>query len=484
LTRCDSIQTSNSYAYSPTWLEKLRRNLSLLEKYTRYLTEVKELSQQRPLDPAQAITDPVMLANLYRSINLSPGQTKFVQSVAELNTGLKQHVAKVLRGGGKSMCAGIGCASAHRQDPTLRIFVLAGSFWQAKRLYRHYMPLVTNPQFFPQEWIIGEPSQSLTQFVQGGSMEILTSSPMQSRAGHVDWLIIDEAVLVKSTLIDAVWAVVRTSRRPKRIVMSTASAEVNLEWFLRLWQDAGRMKFQRHEWPLEECPWISEEDTEAARLMLDSQTYRIEYLGEIGERRGRVFDNIFIDGAEGSNKPKAIVDPRRAEEYPLPQQPPLTEWAGGLDWGFTHPTVLTVGEKQGETVYTRDCRIWQNESFTEIRQEIKEDYGHIPIHADSSSPGENNDLTKLGVKVVPVIFSKRKADLISHVRWRLENGFWKIPDPEVDRRFFTLVQQMKAYHYDDQGKPVKVNDDAVDSALCLMDHFASRFKPSARFVTI
>jgi hypothetical protein len=462
--------------------------LSLLERYTQYLQEARELKerdqqsqQQRPTETKQQVlTDPAMMANLYAGIHLNVGQTKFIGAVAELNTGLKQHVAKVMRGGGKSMCAGYGCAIAHRQDPSLRIFALAGSFWQAKRLYRHYRRFVLNPQIFPEEWIIGKSTQSMTEFVQGGGMEILTTSPTQSRAGHVDWLVMDEAVLVRPHIIDSVWAVVRTSRRPKRVIMSTASAEVSLEWFLKLWQDAKRLGFERHDWPLDDCPWISKEDTDAAKLMLDSQTYAIEYLGEVGERKGRVFDNIFIEGAEGSKKPKALVDPRRVEEYPLPLVAPATDWAGGLDWGFTHPTVLTVGEKQGETVYTRDCRIWQNESFTEIRQEIKEDYGHIPIHADSSSPGENSDLAKLGVKVVPVIFGKRKGDLINHMRWRLENGFWKIPDPDQDRRFFTLVQQLKAYHYDPEGKPVKVNDDAVDSALCLMDHFTSRFKPTAR----
>lgn len=438
----------------------------------------------KTLKSGLARVNPETLAYLYADVELSPGQVRLVKAIAEINRSLAQHVAKVLRGGGKTKGAAIGITSAFMQDPTLRIFVLSGAYWQARRLYQYFLPLIKNPELIPSDWLVSEPTQYLTTFRQGGSLEVLTASQRRTRGGHVDWLIIDEAVLVTPRLIDSVWAVVRTSKRPKRVIMSTASNEVNLEWFLRLWQDAKRFGFERHEWPLSECPWISEEDSASAQLMLDSQTYRIEYLGEIGERKGRVWDSVFIDGLEGSKKPKAIVDPRKQEEYPLPQVPPLTEWAGGLDWGFTHPTVLTVGERQGETVYMRDCRIWQNESFTEIRQEIKEDYGHIPIHADSSSPGENNDLSKLGVKVIPVIFSKRKADLISHVRWRLENGFLKIPDPEVDRRFFTLVQQMKAYHYDDQGKPVKVNDDAVDSTLCLMDHFASKFKPSARFVNI
>jgi len=72
---------------------------------------------------------------------------------------------------------------------------------------------------------------------------------------------------------------------------------------------------------------------------------------------------------------------------------------------------------------------------------------------------------------MPVTFSTEKGELINHVRWRLEQGLIKIPNPEVETTFLTLVQQMKAYHYDPSGKPAKVNDDCVDSMLCGMVAF-------------
>lgn len=190
-----------------------------------------------------------------------------------------------------------------------------------------------------------------------------------------------------------------------------------------------------------------------------------------------MWDSHLIEGPPTPEKPhpRAIVDPNNQDEYPLPLAPPATEWAIGLDWGYTHPTVITAWEKQGETVFARDCRVRRQESFTEIRQEIVTDYPKVTVYADSSSPGENNDLQRMGAHVIPVIFSEEKSQLINHVRWRLEQGFLKIPDPTIDRIFFPLVQQMKAYHYDEKSqKPAKINDDCVDSMLCAMKGFLNR----------
>jgi hypothetical protein len=403
------------------------------------------------------------LAVQYGGMKTSPGQTRFMDAIVSQAPEHAQIVAKILRGGGKTKSAAIAFAHLLRHDQTWRIFVQSGSFWQARRLYQYFLPLVTNEELFSPDWLVGEPTQYLTLFKQGGSLEVLTASAKRTRGGHVDILCIDEAVLVPQNLIDAVWPVVRTSKRPKRIIMSTASNEVNLEWFLRLWQDAPRLNFERHEWPLEECHWISKEDNANAALMLDSETYKIEYLGEIAERRGRVWDSALID--------KALVDPRRAELYPQPLAPPATEWSIGLDWGFIHPTVITAWEKQGETAILRDCRIRPQTGLNDIIQEIREDFAAYPIFADSAGVHENDQMRRLGLNVTPVVFGKDKDELIGHVRWRLEKGFMKIPDPDVDSRFFTLIQQMKAYNYDERGKPRKVNDDCVDSTLCAMKPF-------------
>jgi hypothetical protein len=381
-----------------------------------------------------------------------------------------------MRGGGKTGTAAIAFATALRNDPTMRIFTLAGSYWQAQRLYDRFEPIITNPEFIPADSLEGRPTRYLTKLKKGGFLEILTTSPNRARAGHVDWLCIDEAVLVPGRIRDAVWPVVRTSNRSKRLVMSTPSPEVSQQWFINLWQNADKAQFERFEWPLEECVWITQSgdmnqiSAGVAAGLLDTETYKIEYLGEIAERTGCVWDNALIDGHQ-EGKPRAIVDPNKSEQYPIPASRPLTEWSIGLDWGFIHPTVITAWEKQAETVYARDCRIREKTALSEIMEEIREDFGQHTIYADSAGMHENDQLRRLGLSVRPVIFSKQKDELIGHVRWRLEKGLLKIPDPDIDRRFFTLIQQMKAYVYDDKGKPRKINDDCVDSMLCGMVPF-------------
>jgi len=422
------------------------------------------------------LTDPAAVSIAFAGLELSPGQKRLARAICSTELRHRQLVVKVMRGGGKTGTAATAFATALRNDPTRRIFTLSGSYWQALRLYGRFQSLITNPQFMPPNWLDGPPTRYLTKLKQGGFLEILTTSPTRARAGHVDWLCIDEAVLVPARIRDAVWPVVRTSKQPKRLVMSTASPEVSQEWFISLWQNADKAQFQQFEWPLEECVWITQSgdmdqiSAAVAAGLLDSQTFKTEYLGEIAERSGRVWDTALIDGHQ-EGKPRAVIDPTKTEQYPLPAAPPLTAWSVGLDWGFIHPTVITVWEKQGETVYARDCRIREKTALSEIMEEIREDFRAYTVYADSSGMHENDQLRRLGLNVRPVIFSKEKDELIGHVRWRLEKGLLKIPDPNLDNRFFTLIQEMKAYTYDDKGKPRKINDDCVDSMLCGMHPF-------------
>ena len=428
---------------------------------------------------ALTLNNPAALALLYSDLDPSPTQISLMKAICSQDPKHSQIIVKAPRGSGKTNIVAIAFAYLHTTDPTWRILVQSGSYEQARHLYSYYQPLITNPELFPQDQLLHQPTRNLTQFKAGGYLRILPASEKQSRGSHVDVIALDEAVLIKRELIDAIWPTVRTSKRPKRIVMSTPSPNTSLEWFVQIWQDADRLKFERFELHPEECHWVNQEDTARVQLMygIDSQTYRAEYLGEITERKGRVWDSHLIDGPSAHDKPhpRAIVDPKNQDEYPLPLAPPATEWSIGLDWGYTHPTVITVWEKQGETVFARDCRVRTQESFTEIRQEIITDYPKVPVYADSSSPGENNDLRRMGAQLIPVIFSEEKSELINHVRWRLEQGFLKIPDPTIEPVFQPLVQQMKAYHYDEKTqKPVKVDDDCVDSMLCAMKGFLNR----------
>ena len=409
-----------------------------------------------------AASSPVALAILYAGMDPSPGQRAFMRAIYSKEPKYRQVVAKVHRKGGKTKSVAIAFASLFLLDPTLRIFHLSGSYLQASRLYDYLKPILMNQELFPNA-LEAEPTKYKTQFKAGGSLEVLTASAKSIRGGDADILSIDEAVLVPQRLLDAAWPLVRASKCPKRVVTSTASPDVSLEWLVGLWQNANAKRFERFEWPQSECPWINQEDTERAKLMLDSRTFAVEYGGKIAERTGAVWGSQLVDNA--------LVDPNDQAQYPIPAEDPLTQKWTALDWGFIGQTVLTFWEKQGETLYLRDCRIWTEISYMEIKQEIAADFGKYPIYPDSEAVGDNNDLSNLGMTVCPVIFSKDKDSLISRVRWRLEKGLIKIPNPEKtsNPNIFTLVQQMKAYHYHEKtGKPVKINDHCCDSVICAM----------------
>jgi len=115
---------------------------------------LKQYESLRLLKPSLARANPAALAISYADIELSPGQLRFVKAICHPDP--KQLVAKVLRGGGKTKCAAIAFAWAFLNDPTLKIFVLSGTYWQARRLYQYFLPLVTNPELFPQDWLAGE----------------------------------------------------------------------------------------------------------------------------------------------------------------------------------------------------------------------------------------------------------------------------------------------------------------------------------------
>ena len=415
------------------------------------------------------------MARHYSKMEPSPGQSAFIRAICSKDPKYTQVVAKVHRKGGKTRAVATAFAFLLKQDPTLRIFHLSGSYLQASRLYEHFKPLVTNQELFPDA-LVGEPTKYLTRFRAGGSLEVLNASAKSIRGGDSDILSIDEVVLVPQHLIDAAWPLIRASKFPKRIITSTASPEINLAWFINLWQNAADLKFERFEWPQSECSWIRTEDSDLARLMLDSQTYAVEYEGAIAERAGRVWDSALID--------KACVDPHDNDRYPLANREGMTEWSVGLDWGFIHPTVMTAWERQGETLYARDCRVRAKTALIEIMQELRQDFPSYTIYADSSGAHENDQLKRLGMKVEPVIFSKHKDELIGHVRWRLEKGLMKIPDPKINSRFSTLIQQMKAYNYDPRGKPRKTNDDCVDSILCAMKPFLPQRRAKMEYIPL
>ena len=198
------------------------------------------------------------------------------------------------------------------------------------------------------------------------------------------------------------------------------------------------------------------------------------------------------------------------------------EKAIGLDWGWAGQTCAVSGFRLGPIVVAYKYEFWTGTRFSVIREEIAERMFSERIgtfRPDGSNPSDNEEMSYLlnakwsaahhqsekarqgakeidpvsmarevawSAQVDPVNFSKEKVYGIGQVRGRLESKTNKLGtetpmlllpkkvggEPvEGWRRF---IDYLAAYHYDDKGKPAKVDDHAPDALLCLCLTWSSR----------
>ena len=320
-------------------------------------------------------------------------------------------------------------------------------------------------------------------------MKILAASETQSRAGHVDILHLDEVVLMKEELIKSVLPTIRASDRPMLVITSTASPKTSYRWFINQWQNAETLGFKRFEWAPTECDWISDKVSSQLARLFDKATVKVELEGGIADLRGFVFPGSSIDSC--------IVDPFDESVWPPESPAPITRWHWCADWGFTHPTVLGDLEVRSDIVYVRDVRIRDQPELMPMLDEIRVDFQGQPGYAGNDGASEINQLKAYGMRVESVAFSTDKELLIGELRRRFERGLIRIPDPkrlaegtdDIDpdpagaEAFEYLISELHQYHYDDNGKPVKQDDDSVDMLLYGMKPLATpidRSKPIFR----
>ena len=95
-------------------------------------------------------------ARLYGKIELSPGQEEFARWITKYPKGdpsgeLRKAIAKVGRGGGKTITAATAFAFLHALDKTWKISIHSGAFEQARHLYAYYERYLKFPELFPPD---------------------------------------------------------------------------------------------------------------------------------------------------------------------------------------------------------------------------------------------------------------------------------------------------------------------------------------------
>lgn len=261
----------------------------------------------------------------------------------------------------------------------------------------------------------------------------------------------------------------------------------------------------------------------------DRLSFERELMGWSSENVGAVYDGDLID--------KAIADDVWLDRGRDPDQHwrrfLLCDKAAGMDWGFSSPsqTAIAWGLRFRDKIIVYRWQFWSGERYSTIRGIVAEtcfEERVATVRPDGAQASDNDELAALvsegndhyrelaragfdrvtkahkngagagpqelrtflghaleddeepdawDVAVEPVNFGTEKTYGIGEVRRRLEHGtivfakrFGGEPVPNHER----AMEYLRAYHYDENGKPVKRDDHGPDGLLCLCLTWAPR----------
>jgi hypothetical protein len=223
--------------------------------------------------------------------------------------------------------------------------------------------------------------------------------------------------------------------------------------FKRYWDNAESYKFTKFgPWGLVNCPWVNSDVIDHAKTTYSESRYSTEILGQFAKEESALFDPEDIE---------------TASKYNFEEFPQYAEVTGGLDWGQTHSTVLTLVQQEGDGVRVLYQEAWNGMRYSDVQDRIVkvcDNLRHANIYADSSHPGENERLIQKGVNVQPVYFSEDKDQMVENLLYLIENHKLKI-----DSRNTALKHQLSTYrrvrNKTGRSSYSKQNDDRVDSLM-------------------
>ena len=147
----------------------------------------------------------------------------------------------------------------------------------------------------------------------------------------------------------------------------------------------------------------------------------------------------------------------------LPEKKLIHRWIAGLDFGFTHPTAMTIIGKREDDIYIYDEVYRHKMTAADIIDMVKQkmtEYDIEIIYCDGSRPEIIEDLTRVGIPAVASI--KDVFDGIMHVKGAI--GTEKL---KVYQGCKYTLREFDSYIWDAKNLikevPLKVNDDCMDA---------------------
>jgi len=456
-------------------------------------------------------------------------QIKFLQAVQD---GHKYFAIRAPRKGGKTILVAIVAVWLTLRDQTYRFFIVSGSEAQAKWLY-DYCKSILSPsghefrerrEFFAN-FLVRPPMTTITEYKAGGWIMYTAATSRQVNAPTSDGQAMDEFVLIPNQIVEEAWPMNRSSKRPMRFLLSTATeGKENTDAFLDILDDCepGKPLYEKGwikiEWEAKDSPHLQTkaalEDTESAAYFLSDDMFHTQYVGGLPKRAGRILPRTFIreafvapdpdnpgfllDGTpynpEDPDNPGFLVDgtPIDAHKVEIKDKPWVTfsyglkfqgDSKGGIDWGFDHDTVLLEGYRAlGGKIAILKMVVGSGTSPSDWADQAEQDAFAYDINewfADASGAFQNQEIRDRGFRVVSRAFQRQtygKEWMIGIAYYWLSKRKIVIPDtPE----FQLLKKQLLKWKRGTDGKPKKGYDHCCDAFICLLSGWQPRYYEGA-----
>ena len=293
-------------------------------------------------------------------------------------------------------------------------------------------------------------------FPGGGWIAVLSAENTTLRGEGLDLIIIDEAAYLAN--LEGVWLgdlrAALSDRQGRAVFISTPDGRTYFHDLYLLGQDAEEPEWASWQLPTADNPFIAREEIEAARRTLPEWYFEQEYEAKFQSFTGKVYKSF------GPGDTFTELD-----TYP--------EYYGGIDFGFTNPTVACVaGVNRDDRMDVIDGIHQSGLTTPELVDIIKGYHDKYKVKRWFADPADPDAIAQLRAAGLPVVPAPRvkgslerssiKAGIVK-VETRLVNGLLRIHagcPPEY-------VTELDGYRY----PPTKGEREVKETPLKVHDHF-------------
>lgn len=203
-------------------------------------------------------------------------------------------------------------------------------------------------------------------------------------------------------------------------------------------------------------PYFPMEEYERKRMSMDPRRFNAMYNGEFEKMHGLVYD-CFDD------------DLHVCEPFQLPIG---TKYYGGVDWGTTHPFVITVraitpngNRYQVSEFYKTGYTITD---MIQVAQKLKQVWGIQMFYCDPAQPGYIEEFNRNGCPAIGAendinLGIGRQYALIKEGRFKVFKGSSPYTLDEVESYRYPEPKDLSADQADKEQKPVDQDNHAMDT---------------------